>query len=162
MIKLRNVWTHAVEGAKRGVLLALAAGAAYVPAHALGLHQEFWASITALLVLQTELRAVNNMARNQALGALIGGAVGLVLLLLGGDTLTTYLAGVLLSALVCHTLEIEGASQVSGVTVTILMLVPHTETPVIFWLSRVTEVAWGIAVGAAIAWVVLRKGRVKA
>jgi uncharacterized membrane protein YccC len=148
-----------MDGARRGGLLALAAGVAYFPTHALHLHQAFWAAITALLVLQNEMRAVKNMARNQALAALIGGGVGLVLLLLWGDTVPAYLAGVLASALICHTLAIEGASQLAGVTVTILMLVPTTETPVQFWLARVSEVGWGIAVSSAIAWLVLRKGR---
>jgi uncharacterized membrane protein YgaE (UPF0421/DUF939 family) len=156
---LHEFCQRAGGGAKRGALLALAAGLAYLPTHSLGLRQEFWASITAILVLQTELRAVNNMARNQALGALIGGAVGLALILGFGDSLDSYLASVLISALICHALAIEGASQLAGVTVTILMLVPHTETPVMFWLARVSEVAWGTAVGAAIAWVALGKVR---
>ena len=150
---LKRIW----DGAVRGVLLLAAAGCAYEPAHALGLRQEFWAPITAILVLQTEMRALRNMARNQALGGIIGGTVALALLLCFGDTLPAYLGAVLLSAVLCHGLNLEGASQIAGVTATILMLVPHTETPAMFLLARLSEVGWGICVGAAVAWLALRR-----
>ncbi|WP_298283380.1 FUSC family protein [Acidocella sp.] len=144
-----------VTGLTRGGLLALAAGLAYAPSHWLGLRQDFWGSITAILVLQTEMRAMKSMARNQALGGLIGGAIGLALVLVFGDSLPVYLLGIILAGVLCHELALEGATQVSAVTITILMLVPHTESMPAFLATRLAEVALGIAVGAAIGWAAL-------
>ncbi|WP_297367578.1 FUSC family protein [Acidocella sp.] len=147
--------TRLGTGLMRGTLLALAAGLAYAPSHWLGLRQEFWGSITAILVLQTEMRAMKSMAHNQALGGVIGGAIGLALVLMFGDSLPVYLLGIILAGVLCHELALEGATQVSAVTITILMLVPHTESMPAFLATRLAEVALGIAVGAGIGWAAL-------
>jgi uncharacterized membrane protein YccC len=144
------------QGLQRGGLLALAACLGYAPAHFLGLRQDFWGSITAILVLQTEMKAMRSMARNQALGGLIGGTIGLVLVLTIGDQLPVYLLGIILAGVLCHELALESAAQVAAVTITILMLVPHTESMPLFLVTRLSEVALGIAVGATLAWAAIK------
>ena len=150
--RLRDWLRRAWNGARRGALLTLAAYLAYAPTHALGLRQGFWSAITAIAVLQTELSMVTNVARNQALGGLVGGGVALCMVLIYGDALPAYLATILIAALLCNLFNIDSAAQLSGITATIVMLVPHTGSAYLFLASRLGEVFWGICVGAGLAW----------
>lgn len=139
-------------GLRHGVMSALAAICAYLPAQALGLHEAFWSALTAISVVQTEFHATENSARNQFLGGIIGGLVGLCLLLGLGEHLAVYLAAVVLAIILCWALNVPSASQLSGITATIIMLVPHTGAPQTMLVARLSEVGWGIAMGIAVVW----------
>ena len=61
-------------GLEHGVMSAIAALVAFLPAEALGLPQSFWGAITAIAVVQSEYKAARSTARDQFVGAAIGGA----------------------------------------------------------------------------------------
>jgi len=142
----------ALTGLHLGVVSGLAAMAAYLPMHAIGLKQAFWSAITAIAVVQTELHASEMIARNQFFGAAIGGAIGLAALLPFGDNLLVYMAAVPLAVFVCWVSGIGTASQLAGITVTILLLVPRTGPADEMLLARISEVAWGVAIGVCMVW----------
>jgi hypothetical protein len=60
-------------GLSQGLLSAAAGILAYLPTKPLGLQEGFWASITAIALIQSELGATRNSARDQFAGAAIGG-----------------------------------------------------------------------------------------
>ena len=133
-------------------MAAVAAIVAYLPAQQFGLQEGFWAAITAIGVLQTELRTTSSVARDQFIGASIGGVVGLLMLLAFGSHLLTYAAAVTLSLLTCWVIRIPSASRLAGITATIILLVPHTGSPGQMFLSRLLEVGWGVCVSVATVW----------
>ena len=92
----RIVFKRARLGARQGLISVIAAFAAYMPAHLLGLPQSFWGSITAIAVAQAKFQDTESAARKQFTGAAIGGAVALCLILGFGDNLGSYAAAVLL------------------------------------------------------------------
>lgn len=139
----------AVTGLHLGVVSAIAAMAAYLPMHALGLKQAFWSAITAIAVVQTELHASEMIARNQFFGAAIGGVIGLAALLPFGDNLLVYVAAVALAVFCAWICGIGTASQLAGITVTILLLVPRTGPADEMLAARISEVGWGVAVGVS-------------
>ena len=148
----RIVFKRARLGARQGLISVIAAFAAYMPAHLLGLPQSFWGSITAIAVAQAKFQDTESAARKQFTGAAIGGAVALGLILGFGDNLGIYAAAVLLSIIVCWLLDVADASQLAGVTATIILLVPHTGSPERMLAARLSEVTLGVCVGLFIVW----------
>src|ERR1700679_3990469 len=60
-------------GLSQGLLSAAAGILAYFPTKPLGLQAGFWASIPAIALIQSELGATRNSARDQFASAAIGG-----------------------------------------------------------------------------------------
>lgn len=151
---IENPFTRAgaLTGLHLGIVSGLAAMAAFLPMHALGLAQAFWSAITAIAVVQTELHASEMIARNQFFGAAIGGAIGMAALLPFGDHLAVYVAAVPLAVFCAWACGIGTASQLAGVTVTILLLVPRTGPAGEMLAARISEVAWGVATGVCMVW----------
>ena len=140
------VQARLLEGIRHGTMSAAAAVLAYLPVEALGLKESFWAAITAIAVLQTEYAATRSTARDQFVGAAIGGAIGVGLVVATGQHLVTYAAAVIVAVLTCWLLNVASAARLSGVTATIIMLVPHTGSAELMMLARVSEVGWGVSV----------------
>jgi uncharacterized membrane protein YgaE (UPF0421/DUF939 family) len=145
-----------VGGAAQGLMSATAAILAYLPTKPLGLQEGFWGSITAIAVVQSELSATTTSARDQFVGAAIGGMVSSALVTWGGQALAVYALAVVVSMTVCWMFNISSAARLSGSTATIIALVPHHGTVEWMMLSRIAEVGWGITVGVSVVWLVNR------
>jgi uncharacterized membrane protein YgaE (UPF0421/DUF939 family) len=139
-------------GTHHGVISACAALIAFVPAHAIGLRESFWSAITAISVVQTEFRATQSTARDQFLGAAVGGLAGLCTFLALGQSLIVYGFAVILAMLICWALNIASASRLAGITATIILLVPRVGSAESMFLSRLIEVGWGVGVAVATVW----------
>jgi uncharacterized membrane protein YccC len=139
-------------GAHHGAISACAALLAFAPAHAIGLQESFWSAITAISVVQTEFRATRTTARDQFLGAAVGGCAGLCTFLALGQSLIVYALAVVLAMLACWALNVASASRLAGITATIILLVPHVGSPQGMLVSRLIEVGWGICVAVAAVW----------
>ncbi|MBY0381667.1 MAG: FUSC family protein [Xanthobacteraceae bacterium] len=147
------------RGVADGALTALAALLAYLPAQAFGIYQGFWGSIIAISVVQTEIGETEKIARNQFIGAAIGGCVSLIGLLLFGQGIVIYAVTIALTMIVCALLDVMKASRLAGITCTIVMLVPSTGSPLDIFLTRFGEVCWGAFVGFTTVWVADRVRR---
>jgi len=145
-----------VAGSHHGLLSACAALLAYLPTHALGLGQSFWSAIAAISVVQTEFRATESTARDQFLGAAIGGITGVGTSFAHHHGLFVYSLAVVLAMAICWVLNVGTASRLAGTTATIILLVPHLDTPGRMFLSRVTEVGWGVCSAIATVWFAAR------
>lgn len=141
-------------GIAQGLMAAVAAILAYLPTKPFGLREGFWASITAIAVLQTELGATENSARDQMAGAAIGGIVSAAFVAVAGQSLGAYALAVVTSMSVCWIFNLQTAARLAGSTATIIAMVPHRGTTAWMLVSRVAEVGCGLAVGLGVAWVV--------
>ncbi len=150
-----------VRGIEHGAMSAFAALAAYLPTQAVGVREGFWAAVTAVAVVQTEYAAARTTARDQFLGASVGGVIALTVVLATGERVVSYALAVLLSIMICWLLDIATAARLAGTTATIILLVPHVGSPERIMLVRVSEVAWGVTVAIATVWLATRLAGVR-
>jgi len=143
-----------VGGLTQGLMSATAAIIAYLPTKPLGLREGFWASITAIAVVQSELAATQSSARDQFAGAAIGGFVSAIIVTVAGQHLVAYAIAIILSMLACWLFNVSSAARLAGSTATIIVLVPHNGPAAWMMLSRIAEVGWGVAIGVLTVWAV--------
>jgi uncharacterized membrane protein YccC len=133
---------------------ALAAGLCWWLALRFGLHDGYWGSISAIIVLQSNVGATVTASRDRLIGTVIGALLGFSFSLFGVLP-WNYILAVLVAIVVCGLLGLRTSSRLAGVTITIIMLV-HKEGP--RWglaLDRVGEVILGIVVALAVSTLVL-------
>jgi uncharacterized membrane protein YccC len=128
----------------------IAAGLCYWLASLAGLQDGYWGSISAIIVLQSNVGSTVTASRDRLLGTLIGAGFGAAFLLLGTG-LWTYLLAALLSMSACSLLGLKNSSRLAGVTVSILMLVHAGGSNWVLPLHRVLEVLLGIVVALALS-----------
>jgi uncharacterized membrane protein YccC len=148
-----------ITSEKRAMLVlalktAMAAGLCYWLARLAGLQDGYWGSISAIIVLQSDVGSTVTASRDRLIGTLIGAAFGTVFSLLGTG-LWPYLAAVIIAMVTCSLLGLKNSSRLAAVTVTILMLVHRAGSNWILPLHRVLEVLLGIIVALVISTVVL-------
>jgi len=133
---------------------AMAAGLSYGIALMAGLSDAYWGSISAIIVLQSNVGSTVTASRDRLIGTLIGAAFGAVFSIFG-EGLWIYLLAVIIAMVTCSLLGLKNSSRLAAVTVTIVMLVHHTGSG--FWsnwvlpMYRVIEVLLGIVVALVIA-----------
>lgn len=147
---------------KRAMLLlavktALAAGLCYWLATLAHLQDGYWGSISAIIVLQSNVGSTVTASRERLIGTLIGAAFGAGFSLLDPalPLLGIYLASVILAMVTCSLLGLKNSSRLAAVTVTIIMLVHRTGSNWTLPMHRVLEVLLGIIVALAFSTLVL-------
>jgi uncharacterized membrane protein YccC len=139
----RRLLTHAGK-------TALAAGLCWWLALHFGLRDGYWGSISAIIVLQSNVGATVTASRDRLLGTLIGAALGFGFSLIPEPLLIGYILALLAAIIASGLLGLSNSSRLACVTITIVMLV-HKEGP--RWglaFDRVTEVIMGIVVALAV------------
>jgi uncharacterized membrane protein YccC len=129
---------------------ALAAALCWWLALRFGLHDGYWGSISAIIVLQSNFGATITASRDRLLGTLIGALLGFSFSFFGVLP-WNYLLAVLAAVVVCGLLGLRSSSRLAGVTITIVMLVQKTGSHWTVALDRVSEVFLGIVVALAVA-----------
>jgi uncharacterized membrane protein YccC len=128
---------------------ALAAALCWWLVQRFGWRDGYWGSISAIIVLQSDVGSTVNASRDRLLGTLIGAAFGFAFSIFG--TLPwNYILAVLAAMIVCGLLGLRNSSRLAGVTVTIVMLVQKTGPRWSLALDRVSEVVLGIVVALAV------------
>ena len=130
-------------GLMHALRAVLAAALGYYGALALGLEQGFWAAITAISVTQASYAEVRHSSRDQFIGAIIGGLVGIAAAALVHNQFPAYALAVIAGMTLCWVLDLGAAGRIAGITITIVMLVPHQGTFLQFALFRLGEVMLG-------------------
>jgi uncharacterized membrane protein YccC len=133
---------------------ALAAALCWWLAMRFGLHDGYWGSISAIIVLQSDVGSTVGASRERLLGTLIGALLGFSFSLFG-PLLVSYILAILAAVIVSGLLGFRNSSRLACVTITIIMLV-HKEGP--RWslaADRVGEVLLGIIVALAVTTFVL-------
>ena len=134
-----------IVGLTHALRAVLAASLGYFAASLLGLEQGFWAAITAISVSQSSYAEVRSSSRDQFVGAMFGGLIGMGAAMLGHDHYLAYVLAVIVGMLLCSVFDLGAAGRISGITTTIIMLVPHNGAFWQFALFRLGEVTLGAA-----------------
>ncbi len=128
---------------------AMAAALCWWLALRFGLHDGYWGSISAIIVLQSNVGSTVDASRERLLGTLIGAALGFSFSTFGALP-WNYIFAVLVAIIVCGLLGLRNSSRLAGVTITIIMLVQKEGPRWGLAVDRVGEVILGIVVALAV------------
>jgi uncharacterized membrane protein YccC len=133
---------------------AMAAALCWWLAVHFGLHEGYWGSISAIIVLQSNVGSTVNASRDRLLGTLIGAILGFSFSMFGALP-WNYILAVVAAIILCGLLGLRSSSRLAGVTITIVMLVQKTGSHWTIALDRVVQVLLGIVVALAVTTLVL-------
>lgn len=128
---------------------ALAAALCWWLALRFGWRDGYWGSISAIIVLQSNVGATVSASRDRLLGTLIGAALGFAFSLFGALPWNFILA-ILAAIIVCGLLGLRNSSRLAGVTIAIIMLVGNDGPRLELAADRVFEVIMGIIVALVV------------
>ena len=144
---------------QQGIRTALAATLAYWIAGLLHLPSGYWAAISAIVVMQSEVGATVVASRDRIAGTAMGAAVGWVVAQIWHHSIFVFAIGVLVVMMLCTALNYRNAARLGGVTVAIIVLIPY---PGPLWqiaVQRFLEVSFGIVISLLVAVAWTRLGR---
>ena len=134
---------------KQAVKTAAAATISLYASRFLKLPEGYWAAISAIIVLQSNLEATFRTSVNRLAGTAIGAVVGALFAETVGVRLWMFGMAVMTAILVCVLLDQWESYRFAGVTVAIVMLTPHHASPWVVALHRFAELSLGIVVALA-------------
>jgi uncharacterized membrane protein YccC len=139
---------------QQGIRTALAAVLAYWITDLLRLPGGYWAAISAIVVMQSEVGATVAASRDRVAGTAIGAVVGLLTSLVWHHSLLVFGLAVLVVMMLCTALNYKNAGRLGGVTVAIIVLVRFSGPLWQIALQRFLEVSLGIVISlfVAVAW----------
>ncbi len=143
-----------VTGLQQALMTAVAACISNATTALVHLPDGFWAAISAIVVMQTDLAATANSGRDRFIGTAIGGLIGWGCAVYWHDQLWILGLAIAVSVFVCWLANLGTAGRLSAVTLTVIVLIPRGD---VIWkvaLFRFLEVSWGIAVALAVSWLV--------
>ena len=138
---------HLKHAAKTG----LAAVLAFYLARFLGLPESYWAAISAIIVMYSDLSRTVKASGYRLIGTAIGVSIGGAFAALFGPRLWSFGVAVMITVLACGLLGFAEAARLAGVAVAIVMLVSHPGRPWTAALHRFLEVTFGIVVAVLIS-----------
>ena len=136
---------------QQGLRTALAAGLAYWITALFHMPGGYWAAISAIVVMQSEVGATVEASRDRFAGTAIGGIVGWLTALVWEGHVVLFGLSVLVVMVLCGAFHFKNAGRLGGVTVAIIVLAPHTGPVWQVALERFLEVSLGIVVSLAVA-----------
>jgi len=128
---------------------ALAAALCWWLALRFGWRDGYWGSISAIIVLQSNVGATVTASRDRLIGTLLGAALGFSFSLFGVLPWNFVLA-VITAIVLCGLLGLRNRSRLAGVTIAIIMLVHADGSRWQMAADRVFEVILGIVVALAV------------
>lgn len=139
------------RSAEHSARTAVAAIASFVVARALGLPEAYWATITALIVMQSTLGAAAAISAQRFAGTALGAAMGALLATYFGSSIVAFGVAVFVAGLLCSFLRLErSAYRYASITLAIVALVARSTAPWVIAVHRFVEVSVGIVLGLAL------------
>jgi len=129
---------------------AIAATASFLIARTAGLPEAYWAPIITLVIMQSTLGAMLKISGERFIGTLLGAMAGGLLTRYSPQVWWVFGGGVFLLGMVCALFRLQNSYRFAGITLAIVMLIPHTTPPWRVALHRFIEVSIGIVVGLAV------------
>jgi uncharacterized membrane protein YgaE (UPF0421/DUF939 family) len=149
--------TRLAAGTRQALLTAAAAWVSYETSSLIGLREGYWAAISAIVVMQSDLTDTQNSGRDRFIGTIVGGLIGWGCGACWHQQGWVYALSVALTIFACWAINISNAGRLAAVTVSIIVLIPLIEPIWRVALFRFLEVSWGIAVALAVvflaAWI---------
>ena len=159
----RNWWFGFEKGLqlKHSARTAVAATLSVLVAGLFGLPESYWAAMTVLIVMQSDVRTTFGISVSRLAGTALGAGLGAALATYFGRNALAFGAGVFLLGLLCailggfdkrlaHYLD-KATYRYASITLAIVMLIAHYTSAWLVALQRFLEAAIGIAVGLVIA-----------
>jgi len=115
-----------------------------------GLPEAYWSAILTLVIMQSTLGAAWKISVERFIGTILGAIGGGLLARFFPPTWMVFALGIFFLGMVCALLRLQGSYRFAGITLAIVMLVPHTHPAWVVALHRFTEVSIGIIVGLVI------------
>jgi uncharacterized membrane protein YccC len=135
---------------KQALKTGLAAAVALIAYRALHLRHGYWAVISAIIVMQSNLGRSITAGADRLIGTAIGAAVGALVFRLAGHDFIALLVAVTLTVWLCAVTGLRESQRLAGVTVAIVMLIPE-ESAFRAGVDRFVDVALGIVVALLIS-----------
>lgn len=130
----------------------MAAAVSLLAARLLRLPETYWAPITTLVVTQSSLGAALAVSWQRFMGTVLGAAVGAIVASHSGTPTLVFATSVFILGLLCAVVHADrSAYRFAGVTLAIVLLVPHTGPAWQVALHRFAEVSCGIVVALILA-----------
>jgi Fusaric acid resistance protein-like/Protein of unknown function (DUF1697) len=149
---MKNVRTYVQSGNVVFGKTTVAAVASLLIARLLRLPESYWASITAVIVMQSTLGAAWTISRQRLAGTAIGAAAGALLATYPGQNAAVFGVGVFICRVICALPHMgRNAFRCSGITFAIILLVVRSEPAWLIAMHRFIEISIGIAVGLVLA-----------
>lgn len=131
---------------KQAVETSVAATLALYLAGLFHLPEPYWAAVSAIIIMQSDLSAAMTASVSRLAGTAIGALVGACAVSLWGTHLWSFALGIFCAILLCAIVGRWETYRFAGVTVAIVMLITRQASPWIIALHRFLEVSFGIAV----------------
>src|ERR1700723_965070 len=109
----------ALESAKQAIKTAVAGVISLQLTNFFHLPQGYWAAITALIVMQSNVGATLNASRTRLAGTVIGGCF----MAMFGMSVPGFALAVMIAFFVCDLLHLADSQRLATVTVALIMLV---------------------------------------
>jgi len=150
---MANVRTETRWGLDRETLAhslrtAAAAAISMYVAQLFRLPEAYWAAVTTLIVMQSDLGAALTISWQRFVGTALGAAAGGLLAERFGPSIPIFGLGVLVLGILCEALHLHrNAYRYAGVTLAVVMLVDRTTAAWKVAVHRFIEVSIGITIG---------------
>ena len=115
------------------------------------LPQGYWAAISALIVMQSNVGATVTASRTRLAGTAVGAIVGGLFVVLFGANMLGFALAVAIAFLACDLLRLADSQRLATVTVAIIMLISANASAWVIALHRFSEVALGIVVALLVS-----------
>lgn len=140
------------------VRTAVAAVVALLLARLLKMPESYWAPISTIVIIQSTIPPLT-LGWQRFVGTALGAVLGAALATYFSPSVLVYGLGILLCGVLAWLLRVGGAYRFAGITLSIVLLIPHASAPWIVGWHRFLEVSLGIAVALAVTmvWPVAKK-----
>jgi uncharacterized membrane protein YgaE (UPF0421/DUF939 family) len=136
---------------KEPVVIASTAVICLCLAQWLNLPQGYWAVMSSIIVMQSSVQETISASLTRLIGTAIGAIIGGIFLDLFGVHVWVFGIAVMLVVLTCILLNLKQSYRLAAVTVGIILLVNHPESPWMTAFHRFLEVSLGVVVALVIS-----------
>jgi uncharacterized membrane protein YccC len=140
-----------LESAKQAIKTAIAGVISLYITNLFHLPQGYWAAISALIVMQSNVGATLSASRTRLAGTAVGAVVGGLFVGFFGSNILGFAIAVAIAFYVCTLLQLADSQRLATVTVAIIMLIPSTSSAWVIALHRFAEVALGILIALVVS-----------
>jgi uncharacterized membrane protein YgaE (UPF0421/DUF939 family) len=151
MENIRRIYTEYLPIFKEPVVIAFTAVLCLCLAQWLRLPQGYWAVMSSIIVMQSNVQETISASFNRLIGTAIGAVIGGIFLDLYGVHVWVFGIAVMIVVLICLFLKLKQSYRLAGVTVAIILLVNHIESPWMTAFHRFLEVSLGVVVALLIS-----------
>lgn len=140
-----------LPSAANSLRTAVAAIASLLIARLVLLPEAYWATIATLVVIQSTVRATLALSVGRIVAAGLGALFGALVAHFFGANLIAFTGAIFLMGLCSIVLRLEKtAYRYAGITLTVIVLIPHAHSPWLTALHRFVEVSIGLLVALGI------------